>query len=773
MEYITQLEVDTFSKIKGKSKDATVLADKEIVTTLHQKFTNLARIIEEDLAAVKISKANHIYNPSGTTLVKKYLWYRVYPKKKWADLEVALTFSLEDAFYIRFDSDNWHNDLYKRKQILELRQTKNCEKRIEVNKLLSLGNYQSLKDEILSFYNNKVIELEKELLAIASTKIGLLASDGTNWQDEYIEKIENFKYATLWNSKKPTNSSKGTLKELKETIKRNGHFELLYLQQGQVKYIAEIVDFAIKNSDLDKWEDKKADTFGYNTIMNDYRDESKWAKIVFLCQSLRRLPKEISKAKLKTYDCDYPRQDNLSPFFMENEFELLEKNSSNDKSKKHDSVDNEFPVNQILFGPPGTGKTYTTINKALEICGVDIPEDRKEIKQLFDEKVAEGRIVFTTFHQSMSYEDFVEGIKPQEPKQDGDPISYVVEDGLFKRICEVASRKSPKINREIFAAKYEEFAQKLPPKEEEDSDFVLETPTGYSFWLYQNSAKSISVKAGSKKAPMSLALSELEKVFFENKKPTYKPYTQPVIDEILKGVDIYLPSKAESNKPYVLIIDEINRGNIAEIFGELITLLEQDKRLGNSESLEVMLPYSKTKFGVPKNLYIIGTMNTADRSVEALDTALRRRFNFEEIAPNPDLIRKKGGVIDYIDLADLLMTINNRIEKLMDKDHLIGHSYFLNVKTLSGLMAVFYKNIIPLLQEHFFGDYGKIGLILGEGFVQEKESDSTFARFSSYETQGLEERKVYKIHDYQKGELNKSELNMTFKQAITALLETA
>jgi len=503
-------------------------------------------------------------------------------------------------------------------------------------------------------------------------------------------------------------------------------------------------------------------------LINDYKDEKKSARIVFLCKSFVRLAEGHTKNLFQLFDCDYPRQDNLSPFFMNDTnysyIELTNKNEMN--------LVNDYPLNTILFGPPGTGKTYTTINKALEICGVSILNDRKEVKQLFDEKVAAGQIVFTTFHQSMSYEDFVEGIKPQEPKQEGDPISYTVEDGIFKRICERASRKSPTISKELFASKYEAYAKQLPPKEEEESNFMLETPTGYSFWLYRNSAKSICVKAGTKKAPMSLALSELEKVFFDNKRPTYKPYTQAVIDEILKGENVYLSSDDTTTKPYVLIIDEINRGNIAEIFGELITLLEPDKRLGNAESLEVVLPYSKVKFGVPMNLYIIGTMNTADRSVEALDTALRRRFSFEEIAPNPDLIKKKGLIVDGIDLAKLLTTLNDRIEKLLDRDHLIGHSYFLQVKTVDELKRVFYKNIIPLLQEHFFGDYGKIGLILGEGFVQEKISKSIFAKFSSYESQGLEERQIYQIHDYRKGDLIKGEEPMKFKQAITLLLQT-
>src|SRR5690606_14714168 len=154
------------------------------------------------------------------------------------------------------------------------------------------------------------------------------------------------------------------------------------------------------------------------------------------------------------------------------------------------------------------------------------------------------------------------------------------------------------------------------------------------------------------------------------------------------------------------------------------------KRLGRDEALAVTLPYSKDTFGVPPNLYIIGTMNTADRSVEALDAALRRRFSFTEMLPNASLIAKKGklkdGILDEdpnytINLSKLLETINLRIEKLVDRDHQIGHSYFLPIEDWETLRQAFYKCLIPLLQEYFFGDYGKIALVLGRGIVTEKE----------------------------------------------------
>ncbi|MBK8807018.1 MAG: AAA family ATPase [Bacteroidales bacterium] len=206
------------------------------------------------------------------------------------------------------------------------------------------------------------------------------------------------------------------------------------------------------------------------------------------------------------------------------------------------------------------------------------------------------------------------------------------------------------------------------------------------------------------------------------------------------------------------MIDEINRGNVSQIFGELITLIEDDKRLGNDEALEAILPYSKERFGVPPNLYIIGTMNTADRSVEALDAALRRRFSFEEMPPKPSLIASEGklksenGFLDNIELPLLLNTINKRIEKLLDKDHQIGHSYFMSVCNFDDLKSAFQNKIIPLLQEYFYGDYGKIGLVIGKEFFEpiEKDDENIFADFEDYDASSFAERTIYKIKDIEK-----------------------
>ena len=219
---------------------------------------------------------------------------------------------------------------------------------------------------------------------------------------------------------------------------------------------------------------------------------------------------------------------------------------------------------------------------------------------------------------------------------------------------------------------------------------------------------------------------------------------------------VTLKKTKEVNQNYVLIIDEINRGNVSNIFGELITLIEKDKRIGGDNELQVRLPYSPNEnFGVPLNLYILGTMNTADRSVEALDTALRRRFVFEEIVPDSQKITNQNhgpktiALIngDFVNLPDLLDLINKRIEVLIDRDHMIGHSYFMDVENIGQLKSAFENKIIPLLQEYFYGDYGKIGLVLGKDFVSISKKESKV--FADFDYVGKEElnQSVYKLSE--------------------------
>jgi len=508
-------------------------------------------------------------------------------------------------------------------------------------------------------------------------------------------------------------------------------------QPGQkIYHYYEIInDFANhlnrNNPDLISWKNQHLDE-------NCYRDESN----LILAQNIFYRVLDNKKGKETEVSSDTELQEPIEPIEM------------------------KTPLNQILYGPPGTGKTYHSIIHALSIIenkAIDElkKEQREELKKRFEKYSESRQVIFTTFHQSMSYEDFIEGIKPISPKSELGNIIYKVQDGIFKMIVTEARKtkqRTIKINQEeqelteeLFADFYREFVETLTPVNEKESNCSLKTKEGSKFELFKNSAGSVTIKSGQKRTKMSASLDELTRVLFYGKSPTYKSYESRIIQKIFEDKD-YKESEIDNiTKNFVLIIDEINRGNVANIFGELITLIEEDKRLGRPEQLKAILPYSKEEFGVPNNLYIIGTMNTADRSVEALDTALRRRFSFVEMKPNYDLKPLDREIIQGITSSRILKVINARIEKLLDKDHMIGHSYFLTVTETDDLKHAFQNKIIPLLQEYFYGDFGKIGLVLGDGFVKQVKHEGAgkvFADFEDYdEITDLEERKVYRLAD--------------------------
>lgn len=272
------------------------------------------------------------------------------------------------------------------------------------------------------------------------------------------------------------------------------------------------------------------------------------------------------------------------------------------------------PSNIILFGPPGTGKTYNMRRRALELLGDatagDAPNDHVQAE--WERLRQAGQIVFCTFHQAFAYEEFVEGLRAITD-DDGD-VHYRVEPGIFKRIAATAAQ--------------------------------------------------------------------------------------------------------QRKDAFVLVIDEINRANIARVFGELITLLEPDKRLGNANELRVQLPSSKEWFGVPPNLHVVGTMNTADRSIALMDVALRRRFTFEEMMPDAGALgealaeAKVDAPLREL-VVGVFMKLNERLRFLYDREHQIGHAYFFGVLSLGDLRAVFANRILPLLQEYFYGQWDKVALTLG------------------------------------------------------------
>ncbi|WP_418510793.1 McrB family protein [Corallibacter sp.] len=451
---------------------------------------------------------------------------------------------------------------------------------------------------------------------------------------------------------------------------------------------------------------------------------------------------------------------------------------------------NNSPLNQILFGPPGTGKTYHTINKALSIIEDVIEEElkketRSNLTDRFDDLLINdwenpsGQIAFVTFHQSMTYEDFIEGIKPVVTSKK--KVIYDTLPGIFKNMCTIAKENWLGANSDSQdELSFEDAFNNLKDDWEENQAMKFPMKTkGKDYTIIGFTKSSIQFKKASGSIDHTLSIATLRDYFYGRRKVRTSGigiYYPGILDKLKS----YKPTVKEDKeeKKYVLIIDEINRGNVSEIFGELITLIEEDKRLGNDESIEVILPYSKESFGVPPNLYIIGTMNTADRSVEALDTALRRRFTFEEIPPDYSLKELDYSAFNY-KTSQILKTINSRIEKLLDKDHAIGHSFFIIEEEKDKeqkIIKTFYKNIIPLLQEYFFGDFGKIGLVLGKGFVNKKDWDKiadAFADFDHESRGDFEERDIYEIIDYRNSNHNYkiNNVDMSFDKAIQLLMK--
>lgn len=310
------------------------------------------------------------------------------------------------------------------------------------------------------------------------------------------------------------------------------------------------------------------------------------------------------------------------------------------------------------------GRRWSSLVSVLRENGFYFNED-----EVADNKMPKPRnFMFVSFHQSFSYEDFIEGIKPvlsdTEEAQEGNNLQYEIVPGIFYQACDKAAQLA-----------------------------------GYK---------------------------DLQNCLTDNKKKRQRRF------------------KNESVLEYYLIIDELNRGNVASIFGELITLIEDDKRLGGENEIVLNLPYSKSSFGVPLNLRIIGTMNTADRSVEALDTALRRRFSFEEILPEPSLLPVNTEEFP-LNLRKLLTTINTRIEKLIDRDHTIGHAFLINVDSVEDFRKVYTNKILPLLQEYFYGDYGRIGLVIGQAFLDVERQDAVFMKVENYEAGDLDDRTIYTL----------------------------
>ncbi|SIO67998.1 5-methylcytosine-specific restriction enzyme B [Burkholderia sp. GAS332] len=486
------------------------------------------------------------------------------------------------------------------------------------------------------------------------------------------------------------------------------------------------------------------------------------------------------------------------------------------------ALPNSSALNTILYGPPGTGKTYATIDEALRILDPNLllryperPEEsaaerlnrRSTLKTRFDELAQAGRVRFVTFHQSFSYEDFVEGIRAVT--SDDGQLSYQVVDGVFKELCNRASvptatSSSSEAGMPIKLSGRKIWKMSLGAADGVDAyvydDCMKQAVAllGYGYALDYtgcNSRTDVSVRMREhgrqsdandyaatavntfinvmKTGDLIVvtdgnlkfrAIGEITGPYLHIERETGDHYRQsrPVrwlrsydpslgfgelmnnrfsqmtlyqlrdgsinmtkLDALLAPASQLPEAKAT---PFVLIVDEINRGNVSRIFGELITLIESSKRSGNLEALTVTLPYSQEPFTVPGNVHLLGTMNTADRSLAGLDIALRRRFCFKEMPPRPDLLNEVD--VAGVNIGQMLAIMNERIELLLDRDHLLGHAYFMPLameggNTMETLAGIFKNQVLPLLQEYFFEDWERIVWVLND---HRKPDDLCFVR---------------------------------------------
>ena len=526
---------------------------------------------------------------------------------------------------------------------------------------------------------------------------------------------------------------------------------------------------------------------------NDYREHGKWNKelrihVLWINKQTHQLKGQTTqdgfwntRPNLKTYKAFQNTQ------IFKPSLNLIGKLTGQHRGEQN--VKNPNPLNQILYGPPGTSKTWHTVNHALAIIDnkpvneleLESKEDREDKMRRFEELKQNGQIEMVTFHQNYNYEDFIEGIRPvlTDYVDEEGKVEYELSRGVFRGISQRAldnrwrsgqAADEPWDIDDLLEAFAEWIDERLDSEDRIDLN-LNDRKEGTKkiikvIWSGDGTFKSVLAGTGGygkyitrdviKKYYKAFCNGEIKSK--EDIKPTRSSkeplhanarYYFALFEKIREFQDNEWqpgePVKVQKQN-YVLIIDEINRGNIAKIFGELITLIEPSKRIGADDETTVTLPYSKEEFGVPDNLYIIGTMNTADRSIALLDTALRRRFDFVEMMPDPKLV---SGKFEGVDCQKLLELINKRIRFLLDRERQIGHTYLIDIDDLESLEAAFKNRIIPLLQEYFYDNWEKIGLVLNQnGFIHKTQIESDLFKDSDLID---DQSEVYEILSFDDG----------------------
>ena len=461
----------------------------------------------------------------------------------------------------------------------------------------------------------------------------------------------------------------------------------------------------------------RGELLGYGIVTSNYEYDdtrTEYQKIRRVDWKLKGNWKVDFSLVLKTltditkYSSDHPDYDT----YYESLMGIMGQNNKIEKKE-----DMNFPLNTILYGPPGTGKTYNTILRAAQIIenrGIDSYDEALEI---FKANL-HNKIEFITFHQNYSYEDFIQGLRPDT--ENDNQLTFERKDGVFKEIADKALKnllesEKPQLLKRPFEEVFNQFINPLIEGEIEEIEVKMKK---VSYFITAISNKSIDFRKASGGSAHTLSIGTLKKMYLAESVLEIQglaSYYLPLLAELLKlGKDSSGKKEQIKRQDYVIIIDEINRANISRVFGELITLIEPDKRSHGSIPLEARLP-SGDPFIVPSNLFIIGTMNTADKSISLLDIALRRRFEFESMYPKYEITGQE--IYD----VEILKKINEQIIKSKGHDFQIGHAYFMGDN--KDLVQRMNKKVIPLLLEYYMNDEKEVkGILNSAGLIVEENS---------------------------------------------------
>lgn len=578
------------------------------------------------------------------------------------------------------------------------------------------SNHKLLAQDILYQMLDKNAEMPDSTTSKSNEQLYWLYSPGENaqnWEEFYNDGIMAIGWDKIGDIRQYTNRKQikkalvdkyGGEGSKKNDVSANDDF-LNKMKVGDVIIVkkgrSELLGYGIVTSDY-IYDDAREENINLREV--DWKLRGRW--------EINHPMITKTLTDITTYATDDPNYDTY--------YERLLGIMKEEMSEKITTSKMNYPLNTIFYGPPGTGKTYNTVLRAAEIIEDRKIEDYDEAIKIFNDN-RHKQLEFITFHQNYSYEDFIQGIRPDT--DDNEVLTFEKRDGIFKKIADRALKnlkesEAPTIPKKSFEDAFNQFIFPLAEGEVEEIEVKM---TRVSYYITAVTDKSIDFRKASGGTAHTLSITTLNRMYDAESVLEIRgltSYYAPLLKELLKiGKDSSSRKEVVEKKNYVIIIDEINRANISRVFGELITLIEVDKRSHGQIPLETKLP-SGDKFMVPSNLYIIGTMNTADKSIALLDIALRRRFEFEAMYPLYDIKDKT------INDAEILKKLNDRIIETKGHDFQIGHSFFMgsNGDTYD-LNKTMNNKVIPLLLEYYMNDEKEVkGILLAAGLTIEENA---------------------------------------------------